>query len=94
MRISLLLFILLITSAISLVTARHDTRKVVNEIELERNKALQIKNHHTNLVIEKATLTSRSRIERLAIQKLKMKYPKREDIVLLPPLPRVLSNDV
>jgi len=83
-RISLLLFILLITSAISLVTARHDTRKIVNEIELERNKALQIKNHHTNLVIEKATLTSRSRIERLAIQKLKMKYPKREDIVLLP----------
>ncbi len=87
MRISLLLFILLITSAISLVTARHDTRKVVNEIEVERNKALQIKNHHTNLVIEKATLTSRSRIERLAIQKLKMKYPKREDIVLLPPPP-------
>jgi len=39
------------------------------------------------LVIEKATLTSRSRIERLAIQKLKMKYPKREDIVLLPPPP-------
>ena len=87
MRTSLLLFILLITSAISLVTARHDTRKIVNEIETERNKASQIKNHHTNLVIEKATLTSRSRIERLAIQKLKMKYPKREDIVLLPPPP-------
>ena len=87
MKISLLLFILLITSAISLVTARHDTRKLVSEIEVERNKELQIKNHHTNLVIEKATLTSRSRIERLAIRKLKMKYPEREDIVLLPPPP-------
>ena len=87
MKISLLLFILLITSAISLVTARHDTRKLVSEIEVERNKESQIKNHHTNLVIEKATLTSRSRIERLAIRKLKMKYPEREDIVLLPPPP-------
>ena len=87
MKISLLLFVLLITSAISLVTARHDTRKLVSEIEVERNKESQIKNHHTNLVIEKATLTSRSRIERLAIRKLKMKYPEREDIVLLPPPP-------
>ena len=87
MKISLLLFILLITSAISLVTARHDTRKLVSEIEVERNKESQIKNHHTNLVIEKATLTSRSRIERLAIRKLNMKYPKSEDIVLLPPPP-------
>ena len=87
MKISLLLFVLLITSAISLVTARHDTRKLVSEIEVERNKESQIKNHHTNLVIEKATLTSRSRIERLAIRKLNMKYPKSEDIVLLPPPP-------
>mgnify|MGYP001987532183 CR=1 FL=1 len=87
MKLSLSIFVLLIMSAISLVTARHDTRKLVNEIELERNKALQIERHHTNLVTEKATLTSPSRIERLAIQKLKMKYPKREDIVLLPPPP-------
>lgn len=87
MRVSLLLFVLLITSAISLVTARHDTRKLVSEIEVERNKAALIERHHTELVTEKATLTSPSRIERLAIQKLKMKYPKREDIVLLPPPP-------
>jgi cell division protein FtsL len=86
-RVSLLLFVLLITSAISLVTARHDTRKLVSEIEVERNKAALIERHHTELVTEKATLTSPSRIERLAIQKLKMKYPKREDIVLLPPPP-------
>lgn len=88
MKLSLIFFILLITSAISLVTARHDTRKLVNEIELERNKALQIERHHSNLVTEKATLTSPSRIERLAILQLQMKYPKPADIVLLPPPPR------
>lgn len=87
MKISLLLFVLLITSAISLVTARHDTRKLVSEIEVESNKAAQIERHHTELVTEKATLTSPSRIERLAIRKLNMKYPKSEDIVLLPPPP-------
>ena len=92
MKISLVLFILLITSAISLVTVRHDTRKLVNEIELERNKAIKIDRHHTNLVTEKATLTSPSRIERLAAQKLNMKYPTSEDIILLPSPPALTKQ--
>ncbi|MDA0236931.1 MAG: cell division protein FtsL [Proteobacteria bacterium] len=87
MKLSLFLFALLIISALSLVTARHDTRKLVSELEIEKNKALKIRQEYARLVIEKSTLAAPARIERLAIKKLGMKYPKSEDTVLLPPPP-------
>jgi cell division protein FtsL len=82
-KLGLILFVLLITSAISLVTARHDTRKLVTELEVERNKELQIRKERARLVTEKSTLATPSRIERLAIKKLGMKYPNSKDTILL-----------
>jgi cell division protein FtsL len=82
-KLGLILFVLLITSAISLVTARHDTRKLVTELEVERNKGLQIRQERAMLVTEKSTLSTPSRIEQLAIKKLGMKYPNSRDTILL-----------
>lgn len=87
MKLCLILFVLLITSAISLVTARHDTRKLVTELEVERNKGLQIRQERAMLVTEKSTLSTPSRIEQLAIKKLGMKYPNSRDTILLSPPP-------
>ena len=85
MKMSLLLFVILITSAISLVTARHESRKLVNELEIERNRTTKIQEHKSKLVAEKSTLKSPERIERFAEKKLKMRQPKPEDIILLSP---------
>ena len=85
MKVSLLLFIILITSAISLVTARHESRKLVNELENERNISTKIQEHKRKLVAEQSTLKSPERIERFAKKELKMKQPKSEDIILLSP---------
>ena len=85
MKLALILFVLLITSAISLVTARHDTRKLVTELEGERNKGLQIQQEHARLVTEKSTLSTPSRIEQLAIKRLGMEYPNSKGTILLPP---------
>ena len=85
MKMSLLLFIILITSAISLVTARHESRKLVNELENERNISTKIQEPKIKLVAEQSTLKSPERIERFAKKKLKMKQPKSEDIILLSP---------
>ena len=87
MKMSLLLFVILITSAISLVTARHESRKLVNELEIERNRSTKIQEHKSKLVAEKSTLKSPERVEHFAEKKLKMKQPKSEDIILLSPSP-------
>ncbi len=85
MKISLLLFIILITSAISLVTARHESRKLVNELEIERSRSTEIQEHKSKLVAEISTLKSPARIERLAKKRLKMNHPTPEDVILLSP---------
>jgi cell division protein FtsL len=93
MKVSLLLFIILIASAISLVTARHESRKLVNELENERNISTKIQEHKRKLVAEQSTLKSPERIERFAKKKLKMKQPNSEDIILLSPSLGGVSDD-
>ena len=83
MKVALIFFGGILLSSLSLVVSRHESRKLVNEIELMRVAEDQILEMHDKLLIEKGVWGSPSRIEELAVANLRMKYPGPNDERLL-----------
>ena len=83
MKVALIFFGGLLLSSLSLVVSRHESRKLVNEIELMRVAEAQIRETQNKLLIERGYWGSPSRIEELAVARLKMKYPGTKDERLL-----------
>ncbi|CNH83922.1 cell division protein FtsL [Yersinia pekkanenii] len=85
-KIPLILLIAVLVSAVLVVTTAHRTRLLTAEREqlvLERD-ALDIE--WRNLILEENALGDHSRVERIAIDKLKMQHvdPSQENIVVKP----------
>ena len=81
------LFLLLIVSALGLVTSRNESRKLFRSYEELRYVEQEINSQHTKLLLERSYLATPSRIESLSIKKLGMQYPKSVDTVMVPPPP-------
>ena len=75
LRVNLVLTLIVLVCSLALVTAQHRARKLFQamEMEQERGKALEVE--YGQLQIEQSTWAVHTRIERVAVDRLKMRRP-------------------
>jgi len=74
-RVNLLLLAVAIASALSLVTARHQSRKLFVELDHAQADARGFDTEYGKLSLEQSTWGMPSRIEKIAREQLKMQLP-------------------
>ncbi|HEY5862606.1 MAG TPA: cell division protein FtsL [Casimicrobiaceae bacterium] len=74
-RISLILLGALIVCALSLVTSRHDARRLFVELEREQARARQLETEYGQLQLEQSTWGMPARVEKIARENLRMQLP-------------------
>ena len=75
-RLNLLLLALVVASALALVTSRHQSRRLYNELSVEVAAAKRFDEEMARLQIEQSTWSTPSRIEKVAREKLAMGQPE------------------
>ena len=83
-RLNLLLLALLVLCALSLVTSRHQARKLYVELERERSKAHSYETEFGQLQLEQSTWAMPVRVEKIARESLKMQLPGPGRIEIVP----------
>ena len=74
-RLNLLLLAVLVACALSLVTSRHQARKLFVELERERAAARGYETEYGQLQLEQSTWAMPARTEKIAREQLKMQLP-------------------
>ena len=74
-RISLILLGALAVCALSLVTSRHDARRLFVELEREQARARQLETEYGQLQLEQSTWGMPARVEKIARENLRMQLP-------------------
>jgi len=74
-RISLILLGALVACALSLVTSRHDARRLFVELEREQAKSRQFETEYNQLQLEQSTWGMPARVEKIARENLRMQLP-------------------
>jgi cell division protein FtsL len=74
-RVNILLLAVLVACALSLVTSRHQSRKLFVELEREQAKARAYDVEHGQLSLEQSTWAMPARIEKVARDQLHMQVP-------------------
>ena len=74
-RLNLLLLAVLVVCALSLVTSRHQARKLFVELEGERTIARNYETEYGQLQLEQSTWAMPARTEKIAREQLKMQMP-------------------
>ncbi|MBK6601648.1 MAG: cell division protein FtsL [Betaproteobacteria bacterium] len=74
-RLNLLLLAVLVGCALSLVTSRHQARKLFVDLEREQARAQAFETEHAKLQLEQANLGLPVRVEKIARDQLKMQLP-------------------
>jgi cell division protein FtsL len=74
-RVNLLLLAVLVVCALSLVTSRHQARKLFVELEREQERAHAYETEYGQLQLEQSTWSMPARVEKIAREQLKMQIP-------------------
>jgi cell division protein FtsL len=74
-RVNLLLLCVLVGCALSLVTSRHQARRLYVELERERSQARQFDVEFGQLSLEQSTWAMPARVEKIARESLHMQLP-------------------
>jgi cell division protein FtsL len=74
-RVNLLLLCVLVGCALSLVTSRHQARRLYVELERERTHARQFDVEFGQLSLEQSTWAMPARVEKIARESLRMQLP-------------------
>jgi cell division protein FtsL len=74
-RVNLVLLALLIACALSLVTSRHQSRRLFVELERAQAAARNFETEHGQLQLEQSTWGMPARVEKLARESLRMQLP-------------------
>ena len=74
-RVNLVLLAVLIACALSLVTSRHQARKLFVELEREQGLARAYEVEYGQLQLEQSTWAMPARVERIAREQLRMQAP-------------------
>lgn len=74
-RINILLLCILVGCALSLVTSRHQARRLTVELEREQLRARQFDVEYGQLSLEQSTWSMPARIEKVARESLHMQLP-------------------
>jgi len=75
LRLNLLLFAILVASALALVSSQHKARKLYVELQKQQELAKQLEIEWGQLQLEQSTWAMHGRIEKIATQKLNMRVP-------------------
>jgi cell division protein FtsL len=74
-RLNVALLIALVVCALSLVTSRHQSRKLFVELEREQAQARNYDIEYGQLQIEQSTWAMPARVEKIARERLRMQLP-------------------
>jgi cell division protein FtsL len=83
-RVNLFLLAMLVACALSLVTSRHQSRKLFVELEVERAAARGYEIEYGQLQLEQSTWATPARIEKVAREQLKMQLPGPGRVEMVP----------
>jgi cell division protein FtsL len=83
-RVNLMLLAVLIVCALSLVTSRHQARKLFVELERETARARAYETEFGQLQLEQSTWGMPVRVEKIAREQLKMQIPGARRIEVVP----------
>ena len=83
-RLNLLLLAALVVCALSLVTSRHQARKLFVELERETSRARAYETEFGQLQLEQSTWAMPVRVEKIAREQLKMQIPGARRIEVVP----------
>jgi cell division protein FtsL len=83
-RLNLLLLAVLVLCALSLVTSRHQARKLYVELEREQAKTHSYETEFGQLELEQSTWAMPVRVEKIAREQLRMQIPGPGRIEIVP----------
>lgn len=75
LRLNLVLAMIIVVCSLSAVTAQHRARKLFQAIESEQERSKALDVEYTQMQIEQSTWAVPTRIERVAIDRLRMHRP-------------------
>ena len=84
-RLNLILFFVLIATAIGSITAQHKSRKLYFELQQQQEAAKQYDIEWGQLQLEQSTWAMHARIEQIASQRLQMQVPDAKRIQVVVP---------
>jgi cell division protein FtsL len=84
-RLNLILFLLLIMTALGTVTAQHKARKLYFELQQQQDAAKQYAIEWGQLQLEQSTWAMHARIEQVAEKQLQMQVPDAKRIQVVAP---------
>jgi len=77
------LWALILVSALSIIYSAHDTRNKFNQLEVLRGQQDALQVEWGKYLLEESAWASYERIEKIAIEKLSMKIPVGQEIVMV-----------
>lgn len=83
--LSILVFVLMLSSAITLVYSKHQTRKLFVELQGLKNQVNDLNTEWGQLQLEQSAWSGHGRIEQVARERLAMVMPKAKDVVFIKP---------
>ena len=85
-RLNVALLAILVACALSLVTSRHQSRRLFVALEHEQAAGRALETEYGQLQLEQSTWGMPARVEKIAREQLKMQMPSaaRTDVVALP----------
>ena len=86
-RLNLILFMVLIVTALGVITSQHKSRKLYIELQQQEDAAKQYDVEWGQLQLEQSTWAMHSRVEKIAANNLQMRIPPATRVHLVPPLP-------
>jgi cell division protein FtsL len=84
-RLNFLLLAALAACALALVTSQHQARKLYVELQKEQEIAKQLQVEWGQLQLEQSTWATHARVEKIAVQALKMRVPPASRVQVVPP---------
>jgi len=83
-RVNLLLLAVLVACALSLVTSRHQARKLFVDLEREQVRARAYETEFGQLQLEQSTWAAPARVEKIAREQLRMLLPPPGRVEMVP----------
>jgi len=82
-RLNVVLLLLVIASAISVITSQHRARRLFTEVEGAQAAATKLNEEWTQLQLEQGTWATNKRIESVAARRLGMRAPDPSNTVVI-----------
>ncbi len=85
MRVDAVLVVLVVASALGVISAQHQARKFYSELEREQVRARGLEVEWGQLQLEQSTWAAHARVEKLARERLGMRPPAQGQVLVVEP---------